>query len=540
VKAACYFQTITGNGRMMATTLLTEKSTAQSEVSACDGRIDAFLKRKQTWIAGAMCCFALMRILIFAAAFPLFNNVDEQFHYEMVYRFAHGYMPEKELPRIDPEMARVFTLYGTSEYFTSQQLLRSAHMDTPIAGLPAQIREVQYRPLYDYWTQQRDMEAQSPPVYYLLAAVWLRIGERLGMKDWTLAYWVRFMNAIVYAIFVWISFLFTKEVVPGRVFLCVAVPTFLAVFPQDIFFGMNRDILSPLLTALALLLLFRTLKQGVGSGYGLFAGAFLVGISFLTEVSNFLYFAVLAVVLYVLGTKAASSDDGARKATVIWIAGISALFLPMLWMLRNRLVLGDFTGSKAKTSQLGWTIKPWHDMLQHPIFSLTGINRFLADLIPVYWRGEYNWGGNPLKWGMADRFYVISSYFFIAIFALYLLRDSEVVDRLERLSAYVSLYLVLGSVLFLAAISLPYDFHQCFYPSRAYPYFVSGRIVNGSLLPFALIYLTGIEYLWRPIRKYVHPIFPVLAICVFIICAEISIRSPVFHSDFNFFAFRGM
>jgi hypothetical protein len=76
-----------------------------------------------------MCCFALIPILIFAAAFPLFNNVDEQFHYEMVYRFAHGYMPEKELPRIHPEIV------------TSQQLLRSAHMDTPIAGLPAQIKE---------------------------------------------------------------------------------------------------------------------------------------------------------------------------------------------------------------------------------------------------------------------------------------------------------------------------------------------------------------------------------------------------------------
>ena len=59
-----------------------------------------------------MCCFALVPILIFAAAFPLFNNVDEQFHYEMVYRFAHGYMPEKELPRIHPEnSASVYTLW---------------------------------------------------------------------------------------------------------------------------------------------------------------------------------------------------------------------------------------------------------------------------------------------------------------------------------------------------------------------------------------------------------------------------------------------
>src|SRR5260370_17185968 len=125
------------------------------------------------------------------------------------------------------------------------------------------------------------MEAQSPPVYYLLAAVWLRIGETLGMQDWTLAYWVRFMNAIVYAMFVWISFLFVKEVVPERPFLCVAVPMLLAVFPQDIFFGMNRDILSPLLTALVLLQLFRALKHAVGSGHVLIARAFLFLISFL-------------------------------------------------------------------------------------------------------------------------------------------------------------------------------------------------------------------------------------------------------------------
>src|SRR5260370_20102410 len=341
---------------------MAEIADLKSQTTATE-RVDAFLKRNQTWIVGAMSCFALIRILTFAAAFPLFNNVDEQDHYEMVYKFAHGYLPEKGLPRTEPEMARVFTLYGTPEYLTSEQVLRLARMDIPIAELPAQMREVQYQRLYDYWTEQRDMEAQSPPVYYLVAGAWFRIGKTLGMKDWTLAYWVRFMNAIVYAMFVWISFLFTKEVVPGRIFLCVAVPMFLAVFPQDIFFGMNRDILSPLLAALALLLLFRTLKQGVGSGYGLFAGALLVGISFLTEVSNFLYFAVLAVVLYVVVTIAANSDDGARKATAIWIAGISALFLPMLCMLRNRLVLVDFTGSNAMPSPLGWAIKPSHDML---------------------------------------------------------------------------------------------------------------------------------------------------------------------------------
>jgi hypothetical protein len=99
---------------------------------------------------------------------------------------------------------------------------------------------------------------------------------------------------------------------------------------------------------------------------------------------------------------------------------------------------------------------------------------------------------------------------------------------------------VVASVLFLAALSIPFDFHQCFYPSRAYPYFVSGRIISGTILPFTLIYLIGLEYLWRPIRIYVHPIFLVLAICIFVLCVEISIRSVVFHSQFNFFTLRRM
>jgi hypothetical protein len=123
-------------------------------------------------------------------------------------------------------------------------------------------------------------------------------------------------------------------------------------------------------------------------------------------------------------------------------------------------------------------------------------------------------------------------------FALYLWRDDRGLGRFEGLGNYVSLYVVLTSVLFLAAISLPFDFHQCFYPSRAFPYFVSGRIISGTILPFVLIYSIGLEYLWRPIRKCVHPIFPLLAICVFILCVEISIRSVVFHSHFNFFSLR--
>src|SRR6202030_4686304 len=127
-------------------------------------RVDAFLQRKQTWIAGVMCAFALLRILLFAAAFPLFNNVDEQDHYGMVYRYAHGFVPQKTLPQTDPDMARVFAVFGSPEYFVSDELLRSIHMDTPIAKLNPQMREVQYQRSLNAWLKQAEFEAQSPPV----------------------------------------------------------------------------------------------------------------------------------------------------------------------------------------------------------------------------------------------------------------------------------------------------------------------------------------------------------------------------------------
>src|SRR5258708_3319782 len=126
---------------------------SKSKIAATE-LVDVFLKRRQAWIVGAMCCFALVRILIFAAAFPLFNNVDEQDHYEMVYRYAHGFVPGKELPQTEPEMARVFTLYGSPEYFASSELIRSWHLDLPIVELPPQMKEVQYQRALDSWLKQ--------------------------------------------------------------------------------------------------------------------------------------------------------------------------------------------------------------------------------------------------------------------------------------------------------------------------------------------------------------------------------------------------
>jgi hypothetical protein len=512
------------------------KAEMESQESGLAAGIDALLRRRQVWLVAAACCFAAVRILIFAAAFPLFNNVDEQDHYEMVYRYAHGFAPGRDLPLSEPETARVFALYGSPEYFNRSEAIRAAHVDIPIVKLPPPAKDFQYQRVFKFWMSQPNIEAQSPPVYYMVGAAWYRAGALMGIKDWALAYWVRFLTAVLYGSFVWVSFLFVKRVYPGRDFLCVAVPTLLAVFPQDVFFGMNRDVLSPLLAAVALLLLFRPLQEDGGSNAGLIAGGFLVGIAFLTDVSNFVLFGALAIVLAILGVRSVRVRRGTREYLAIFGAALAAGLPPLLWMAHNRTVTGDFTGSKAKTAYLGWTIKPWHEIWQHPIFSLHGLSYFFGKLVPLYWRGEYFWHGAAMRWLIADGFYSISSGMLLAVFVWCLWRGPDSGERLEKLSGYLSVYLVLASVLFLAAISLPFDFHQCFYPSRELPYFVSGRIICGTLLPFALIYVSGLEFVFRQVRRYVHPLIPFAAICIFVTCTELWLRSDAFHSAFNFFA----
>ena len=122
------------------------------------------------------------------------------------------------------------------------------------------------------------------------------------------------------------------------------------------------------------------------------------------------------------------------------------------------------------------------------------------------------------------------------IFAAKLFWTERSGEKLQRVNGYLSLYLILAAYLFMAAISLPYDFHDCVNPSRAHPFFVSGRIIIGVLLPFAIMYLSGFETLFEPIRRYVHPLIPFAVFAIFVTVTELIVRGDIFHSAFNFFS----
>src|SRR5208282_4494953 len=143
------------------------------------------------------------------------------------------------------------------------------------------------------------------------------------------------------------------------------------------------------------------------------------------------------------------------------------------------MVMGDLTGGRAKTHDLGWTVKPIADMVHHPIFSLNGLGYFLLELTRRFWRGEYTWQDLAMRTASADRFYVLSSAVLLIFFAADFMWQWKTRSPLQKFAGFQALFLVVSSVGFLAAISLPFDFHDCAYPSRLYPYFVSGRIISG-------------------------------------------------------------
>lgn len=348
-------------------------------------------------------------------------------------------------------------------------------------------------------------------------------------------YWIRFLNVPLIGILVWLSYVAMKRHYPSRRFLHLGVPLLLAFFPQDVFYSINNDALSVLVAGAAfygLMELDGTPRRGYGSRT-------LIGLScaiaVLVKFSNVALLAVLAVVLMRetsrLHRASTLREEWAKSATTL-----AAAVVPIAaWLLRNLLVLGDATGSAAKIAVLGWTAMPGGRILDHPVFTPGGLSYFWGETVPRLWRGEFVWKLAPLASGWSDRFYSWSSLACLAVAAFVLLATWRTADRSERLVNGTSLLLFAGSILFLVAVSVSFDFDDCWYPSRGRPYFTSGRLVLGALIPFLTLYLQGLEriLLWARIARYRWAVAG--AIAAVMAGSQFAVTHQVFASAYNWF-----
>jgi hypothetical protein len=144
-------------------------------------------RRDLCWVI-AFCAIAALRVLVFSAAFPFFNNVDERRHFDLVMKYAYGHVPlGAEL--ISPATLPYLSRYASPEFLAAPESFEGGdygplwtHVAEEVAPTLAKIEEI--------WSTTPNQECSQPPLYYAVVGAWFHIGQWIGANGGTALYWV--------------------------------------------------------------------------------------------------------------------------------------------------------------------------------------------------------------------------------------------------------------------------------------------------------------------------------------------------------------
>jgi hypothetical protein len=487
--------------------------------------------RNEHFLISLLCVAAALRVFIFSAAFPFFSNIDEDLHFDLIMQYSHAQIP-RSFDRLKEETLNWIVPYASPEFLFPPEHFPGGKFPAPLWKEPWSKVEPEIAATRTAWSGEINFQSSQPPLYYGLASAWWWIGKHIGLAGLQSLYWIRFLNVPLVAMMVWLAYVTTRTIAPERMDLRIGVPLLLAFIPQNVFYAMNNDVLSPLCFGtvfLCMLQWFRTNAPGflLGAITGLAIAA-----TCLTKLSNL---PLVAIALAVIAARSIAIILRIPRAGLIALAAlISCVAIPVgTWMLWTKLHFGDLTGSAAKIGLLGWTRKPFGVWWQHPIFTLRGVWTFWSDLVASFWRGEVSWHGQPLRWRETDGFYAVSSLLFLAA-AIAGLQKQAGLTAFQREAIGSAILIFLAGVAFLAVLSIQFDFGNCINPSREHPYFTSGRLLTGALIPFAIVYVYGLLWVCRRINT-VLPLLVLGLVVVFIATSEILVDRVVFVSEHNWF-----
>jgi hypothetical protein len=153
----------------------------------------------------------------------------------------------------------------------------------------------------------------------------------------------------------------------------------------------------------------------------------------------------------------------------------------------------------------------------------------------TYWRGEFMWGLRTLGLPAADAFYLISSTLLAAAAAVGMFPRFAYASKPQREALWLGLCAFIASVGYLALLSIAFDYGECFYPSRARPYLTSGRLLAGTLIPFFLVYLYGLEWLAKRLAMERWLWWALAGTVVVMAGSQIMVDRVAFSSEWNWF-----
>jgi hypothetical protein len=493
-----------------------------------------FAMRHERKLILLLCAIAAVRVFMFSAAFPFFNNVDEQAHVDLVMKYARGELP-RDLGHYSSDAVHYISLYGTPEFFMAPEQFQTNDFPPPNWTLPTGQREEAVNRTSTWWRSNQNHESGEPPLYYAIAGLWLNLGRAFGITGAWLLYWVRFLNVFVAGTLVWTGFVAAKLVFPDRQFIHLSVPVLLAVWPQTTFYSVQSDSLSPLCFGIAYIGLVKLLKPEPPSlPLAIWTGLALAA-TCLVKTTNIALLFVAGIALIFKIRKLTEKTALPRILVPLAASIISAAVPIAVWFAWNHHTFGDFTATGSKIDFLGWTRKPISNWWPHPIFTLNGVKEFWPELMANFWRGEFIWHGKRLAWQPIDAFYWISSTLSIGLAVMSLFLRSTKLTDFQRDALWLAFSSVAVLVFVVALLSMAFDFGLCTYPSREHPYFTSGRLLSGAAVPFFLLYSQALDCVLSRIPREWPRIILFGGLVVFIAVSQGALNWPAFSSRYNFF-----
>jgi len=497
-----------------------------------DNKISACCRREYTFIL-LLCIIGAVRVFIFGAAFPPLNNIDEYCHFDLVWKYSKGHLPRSAIENFNKESAELFVLYRTPEYLLKPKNFVGGAFPPPTWKTPNIQKSERFAQSVADSQQGKNHETWSFPVYYAAAGLWCAAGRFFGIAEGNLLYWIRFLNVPLFALLVWVSYLVAKTFFPNDYFLRISLPLMVAFFPQDSFYSISNDSLSPLLFGIAFLMLLQIFFEDKSYRYHVLAGL-AVAVVVLTKISNITILLPAGIIVLLKAKQYLLKKNFANIIPLVLLS--AAAVMPIgLWCLRNYITFGSFTGVAETLKYKTWTIKPLSEIWNHPIFTAAGLFHFLTELAKTFWRGEIVWQGKTIASPAMDLFYVVSTAVLITVAAISLVLSRNKTDRQTIFALEISFFVVIASVLFLVALSIRYNFGECYFPTQNEPYFTTGRLISGSIILFLLIYLNGLRRLFPKSANRILPLLVVIIIAAVITCSEILLSLDVFKSQYNWF-----
>ena len=157
------------------------------------GRPAAFSTSQERVLVLLLCCSAAVHVFIFSAAFPFFNNVDEQMHFDLAVKYSQGHVP-RSLERVTPEATPYAVIYGSHEFVGHPA-------NFPVENSPPPWNKPMEKIGPDPGRARGGVEPCRQPRSFAAAAYyrwrgWLAGGKALGLHDGFLLYWLRVFERV--------------------------------------------------------------------------------------------------------------------------------------------------------------------------------------------------------------------------------------------------------------------------------------------------------------------------------------------------------